>query len=611
MPALSHRRAAAVAAAVAVLVYLPALANGYAGDDLIVVRDNPAAHAVDAALSAWFEPYWHGEWQWAGLYRPLTILSYAIDWSIAGGAAWWLHLVNVLWHATVTALVVAVLSPWLPPLGTLVAGTMFGLHALHVEAVANVVGRAELLVAVGLLGALLAARRYRRAESGAARRLWLIAVLLLVLAALFAKEHGVIAIALLGVDHLLDRRRAPDRMIGLYVGVSAVTLGWLYLWRQVAGAFVAGGAHAALYGLGAGGRVATMAPLYLDVVRLLVWPMRLLSDYAPLTVPVRTEIGWVALVGLTVALAVLALGVLAVRRSPAIALGILVGGLSYAPTSNLIFVSGVMLAERNLYLAVLAPGAVAGWLVSRQWHRPERRAVVAVLVALMAAYAFRTIDRIPAWEDSLTLILEERVAQPENYHNYVLLSEFLASRGDTAGAIAERLVAADLYPEQPMPRVEAAQLAIVTNRPLLGLRQAEIAMGLELEDPRIDEVLMRALLANGMVDSAVAAGLVGASRFPGSTDVLQAYAAALADAAAMDRLSLVGVRLDWHTRRFVAVQASLDSLAAAGLGAGALAAPCEDVVGIRTPVEALRPDLWDVLMRASGCDSVDALKVSQ
>jgi hypothetical protein len=611
MSRLTHRRAAALAAAAAVLLYLPALANGFAGDDLIVVRDNPAAHSVAAALAAWFEPYWHGEWQWAGLYRPLTILSYAIDWSIAGGAPWWLHLMNVVLHAAATTLVVAVLAPWLPPLGTLVAGMMFGLHPVHVEAVANIVGRAELLVAVALLGALLAARYHRRAESTAARWRWLCAVLLLVLAALFSKEHGVIAIALIAVDHVLDGRRAPNRMVTLYLGVSAVTVGWLYLWQHVAGAFVAGGSHAALYGLGEGARAGTMAPLYLDVVRLLVWPMRLLSDYAPLTVPVRMEIGWVALFGLTMVLAILALGVLAVRRSPAIAFGILVAVLSYAPTSNLIFVSGVMLAERNLYLAVLAPGAVAGWLVSRQWHRPERRAVVAALVALMAAYTLRTIDRIPAWKDSLTLVLEELVAQPGNYHTRVLLSDFLADRGDTAGAIAERLVAADLYPEQPMPRVEAAQLAIESDRPLLGLQQAEIAMGLDVDDPRIDEVYIRALLANGMTDAAVTAGLAGAGRFPGSTDVLQAYAAALADEAAMDRLTLVGVRLDWHTRRFVAVQAILDSIAEAGLQAGALAAPCEDVVGVRTPVEALRPDLWEVLTRASGCGSRDVLKVSQ
>jgi hypothetical protein len=426
-----------------------------------------------------------------------------------------------------------------------------------------------------------------------------------VLAALFSKEHGVIAIVLIAIDHRLDRERAPDRMVTLYLGVSAVALGWLYLWRHVAGAFVAAGAHAGLAGLSWSERLSTMAPVYLDVLRLLVWPMRLLSDYAPQTVPVRTELGWVALLGLAAVGAVLALGVLAVRQSPAIALGILVAVISYAPTSNLILVSGVMLAERNLYLAVLAPGAVAGWLLVTRRGRPDWRAAVAVTVVLLAGFAYRSIERIPVWEDSLTLVLEERVAQPENYHNRVLLSEFLASRGDTAGAIAERLVAADLYPEQPMPRVEVARLALGMGRPLLGLQQARIAMGLDLEDPRMDEVYIRALLANAMTDSAVAAGLEGAMRFPGSSDVLRAYEAALVQEAAMDRLALIGVRLDWLARRFVSVQATLDSLAAAGLRAGALAAPCEDVAGVRTPVEALRPDLWDALTRASGCSSLD------
>lgn len=609
MPGLTHRRAGWIAAAVAALVYALALTNGYAGDDLVAVRDNPAAHSAGAALSAWFEPYWPGEWQWAGLYRPLTILTYGIDWSISGGAAWWLHLVNVVLHAAVTGLVVAVLTPWLAPVGALVAGVLFALHPVHVEAVANVVGRAELLVALALLGALLAARRYRRADSTARRRLWLTAVLVLVVAALFSKEHGVIAIALLAVDHLLDRRGAADRMVVLYAGVSGVTLGWLYLWRHVAGTFVAAGAHAALSGLTWLERLATMGPLYLDVVRLLVWPMRLLSDYAPQTVPVRTAFGWIAILGLAVAVAVLALGVLTVRRMPAIAFGILIAALSYAPTSNIVFISGVMLAERNLYLAVLAPAAVAGWLAATAGNRREWRAALVGLVGILAAYAYRTVDRIPVWQDSLTLVLEERVAQPENYHNHVLMSEFFASRGDTARALAERLVAAELFPEQPLPRVEAARLALATGRSRLGLEQAAIATRLDIHDPRIDEVLVRALLANGMVDSAVAVGARAASRLPGSPEVLRSYGMALTAAGAADRLALLQVRLEWLERRFVSAQESLDSLANADMRLTGFAATCSDVAGVRTPIEALRPDLWAPLAEVTRCTSADVLEM--
>ncbi len=609
MPRLTRSRAAWIAGAAAVAVFLPALWNGFAGDDLVAVRDNPAAHSVGAALRAWFEPYWPGEWRWAGLYRPVTILSYGLDWSLAGGATWWLHLVNVLLHAVVTAMVVGVLAAWLPPVATLVGGLLFAVHPVHVEAVANIVGRAELLVAIGLLGAVLAARRYRRAASSKARSAWLAVVLLAVLGSMFAKEHGVIALGVLALDHVFDRERGSGSTTGLYVAVLAVTLGWLHLWRQIAGGYVAVGAHAAFFELTWAQRLATMSPLYLDVLRLLVWPFRLLSDYAPQTVPVRTALGWVSALGLIAASAAALLGVLARRRAPAVAFGMLLAVLSYLPTSNLVFVSGVMLAERNLYLAVLAPAALAGWVIV--WlNGKERRAVGIGLAALLTAFAVRTVDRTPIWSDPLTLVLEEQVAHPDNFHNRILLGEFLWGRGDRAWALGELLVAGDLFTREPWPQVLASRRALEMGRPLLALRQAESAYLRHQDDPRVPEALVRALLANGLTDSAVAVGSAAASRLRSSAEMLRAYGDALREAGAEDRIALVSVRLDWLAGRLVDVQRRLDSLADVQVPGSGPVVTCEDLDGVRAIVAALRPDLWGPLRGESDCAEQNVTRVS-
>jgi hypothetical protein len=425
-------------------------------------------------------------------------------------------------------------------------------------------------------------------------------VLLAVLGGQFAKEHGVIAVGVLALDHALDRDRGAGRMTGLYVAVLAITMGWLYLWRQIAGGFVDVGAHAAFFELTWVQRLATMSPLYLEVLRLLVWPFRLLSDYAPQTVPVRTALGWLSVLGLVAVAAAVALGVLAIRRAPAIAFGILLALLSYLPTANLVFVSGVMLAERNLYLAVLAPAAVVGWGILRLEGR-ELRAVGIGLAALLAAFAVRTVDRIPVWNDSLTLVLQEQVAQPDNFHNRLLLSEFLWARGDSAWALGELLVAAELFQREPWPRVLASQRAVAMGRPRLALEQAEIAYGRHQEDPRIPEVLVRALLANDMTDSAVAVAATGAFRLRSSLDILRAYHDALREAGAEDRLALVSVRLDWLTGRLADAQRRLDSLAGAEFPDTGLAVTCEDLDGVRAVVDALRPDIWDALSRETGC----------
>ena len=143
---------------VAVVLYLPTARYGFVQDDRAIIASNPAAHSIGAALVAFDDPYWPRE-TGAGLYRPMTILSYAIDWTVSGGRPGWMHVMNALWHGLASVLLVMLLARWLPPLGAAAAGLVFAWHPVHVEAVASLVGRAELLAAVGILGSVLAARR--------------------------------------------------------------------------------------------------------------------------------------------------------------------------------------------------------------------------------------------------------------------------------------------------------------------------------------------------------------------------------------------------------------------------------------------------------------------
>ncbi|MEE8116251.1 MAG: hypothetical protein V3T28_04000, partial [Gemmatimonadales bacterium] len=362
MSSLSVRRAALIVGGVACLVFVNATLNEWAVDDTPLIRNNPAAQSVGDALRAAFSPYWPATptESSAGLYRPAVVVSYAVDWIVSGGRAGWFHLTNILLHGVASALVVLVAAMWLPPLGALVAGLAFAIHPVHVEAVANVVGRAEIMAGLGLLAAVLAARKYRRAAAPSHARLWLVATLGAVLFALLSKENAVVGIVFLALDHVLDSEQPRRPMGELYVTVAILTLGWFFVWRGVAGSYVTATTAANFRGLTAMGRLSTMLPVQLDVIRLLSWPLQLSHDYNPLVVPQRTEFGGLAFLGVLSAGACLALGVACFKRAPAIAFGILAGAASYAPTSNLIFGSGIALAERSLYLAALGPALAIG-----------------------------------------------------------------------------------------------------------------------------------------------------------------------------------------------------------------------------------------------------------
>src|SRR5258705_2589779 len=266
---------------------------------------------------------------------------------------------NALWHGLATVLLVILLARWLPTRGAAAAGLVFAWHPVHVEAVASLVGRAELLTAVGVLGAVLAARRGR----------WALAVLCAAFA-MFSKEHGVIVGVVILLDKWLDqtpplsqRERGTggeDYPSGCWISLGVVTIGFLAACFPV-GWSGENDAPAVFYDRGTWGRLAIALPAALRAALVLIWPASLSVDYNPQVLPARDGISIPAVLGLGVVVGIPALALWCRRRASAISFGAGIAALSCLPTANLFFPAGVVLAERNLYLAV-APPAVSGRL---------------------------------------------------------------------------------------------------------------------------------------------------------------------------------------------------------------------------------------------------------
>ncbi len=547
MPRLSTARAALIAAGVAALVYANAYRNDWALDDMGAVRNNPAAHSIEAAWEARFSTYWHAIGQdTAGLYRPAVVMSYALDWTIAGDRPWWFHIINVLLHALVTGLVVVVAAAWLPPVGGLVAGLVFAVHPLHVEAVANVVGRAEILAAAGLLLAVLAFRRYRESDSERGRVGWFAATLAAVLLALLSKEHGAVAVAILALDAFLARERArrprPRPVGGLLIAVLALTMAWFVVWHAVAAQYVGSSAATSLRYLSLGERLATMLPVYLEVMRLLTWPLQLAHDYNPQLIPQRTEFGAIAALGLATVSAVLALAALCLRRAPAVSFGVLLGLLTYAPTANVLFASGTLLGERTLYLAAGAPALAAGWLVV---HYERRRIALIVVSAFLLVYSVRTFTRTPFWLTSSNVTLEGWLQYPENFRTHLELGRLYLFAGDSTRALSEFLVGGALFDRNPFVVELSAPIALALGRERMALVETERAWALRPGHPEITSLHVAALGANGLHDSARAVAREGIEAAPHHRTPAFIYRQLLGAEAPAWQITLAEARLDW------------------------------------------------------------------
>ena len=422
--------------AAAALLYLPTARYGFVQDDRAIIAANPAAHSIAAALGAFDAPYWPPPSE-GGLYRPLTILSYAIDWTLSGGRPGWFHIVNALWHGLVAVLVVLVVARWLPRMAAVAAGLVFALHPVHVEGVANVVSRAELLATVGILSAVLGARRGRWAAAVACAAL-----------AMLSKERGVAAGVLILLDDWLQGPTGRRYPVRLYVALAIVTGVFLAAWAHVGSQATADVAPPFL-GTGMRERLAMALPATLRATGLLFWPANLSADYNPQVIPVRAGFSLPALAGGLLVVGIPALGVWCRRRAPALAFGALAAAIAYVPTSNLLFASGIVLAERDLYLLVLLPAAMVGHGVTWARARLSLWLVGPVVAGLALGLALRSFARVPVWRDNRSYLLTLLRDHPESYRAHQSAAAVLAGVGDTAGARQEYARASELFARDP------------------------------------------------------------------------------------------------------------------------------------------------------------------
>lgn len=207
---------------VVVIVYSNTLWNAFTMDDTLYIHGNsqvtsPTARGLFAANKI------------SNVFRPLTFASYALNWSLSHDHPWSFHLFNLLLHAGVTCLLFLLLQHLLATLnhGVVVAfaaALLFAVHPIHTEAVASVVGRAELLAAGFLIAAWIFHLQDRE----------VLALLCFVLA-LLSKESAVVFLPLvLSGDYAIGRFKPYFR----YVGICAVTFLYLgVLWKIQGGRF--------------------------------------------------------------------------------------------------------------------------------------------------------------------------------------------------------------------------------------------------------------------------------------------------------------------------------------------------------------------------------------
>jgi len=440
--------------AAALVAFGASLGSGFHFDDYAIFQD-PALTSPGG---------WLGIWSLRQT-RPLTYLTFWLNFQVGGQDPLGYHLLNLGLHLGAVLLLYECLRRLMPDAAALVAAAVFAVHPIQAEAVNYVWARSIVLAALLCFASLLAWTEGRTWVAVA----WFAAALL-------AKEECATFPLVLLMLPPLDRKRlaAIAAMMGLSVAAAA---------RVIYATAVTPGAPAGLQaGITPWHYFLAQGPVILRYLRLLIVPYGFTIDP-----DIRVPAVWL---GLLASLAVGAIAAIAWRYARTERAWLLAGLILLIPSSS-IFPAADLAADRRMYLPLLGFAAAAGLLLDRVKPR-------ALAPAAIVALAVVSIVRTQVWMTDESLWREAVDRAPDKVRPKIQLARALPA----AKALELLSQARDLAPHDPAVAAELGKTLLAEGQPAAALPEFGRALALDPRDARNFNNRGVALAALGQTEAA-------------------------------------------------------------------------------------------------------------
>ena len=454
-PAQEYLLAGAIAG-FTLLLYLHSLKSGFVDwDDTGYLRDNPAVQHLDwEHLKTIFTSFYSGN------YHPLTTLTYAFEYAVSGFNSatlyhfnnLWLHLVNVwlvYWFIRLISrnvTVAAIVAFW------------FGIHPMHVESVAWISERKDLLYGGFFLASLVSYCYYLREQgfpgeqvrgtAGGKRKFYLFSLFFFLLSLLSKSAAVVLPLVLLLVDFLMKRKftlkqlseKIPFFALAMLFGILAILSQGSAIHRGMD------------LDLSPVNRFFTVNYAIMRYVAFLFFPAGL-SAYHPYPVIGQGGEGVIIYLSVLFNLAIIAAAVWSLKYSGKWFFGFLFFLVNIVLVLQILPVGGAFMAERYTYISYIGLFYIVACLLTGATEKskqssPRRMIPWALFILFSIFFSVTAYQRIGTWADSLALFDDVVKKYPDNHLAYYLRA---SARKDTdlAGAIADYNKSVALKPENP------------------------------------------------------------------------------------------------------------------------------------------------------------------
>lgn len=435
-------------------------------DDEFYVSGNPTVlggmswSALTWAFTA-HVPYWH----------PLTWLSHLLDVEWFGPDPGAHHLVNVALHLLNTVLVFRLLEratsrAW-PALGV---AALFAVHPLHVESVAWIAERKDLLSTSFVLMAMLLYVWHTRSP-----RWWVYGAMCAAFACSLMSKPTFVTLPFWLLLFDVWPLKRPGRLrewlpekLPLVAMSAAVALATMIAQWNV-------GTMADTDRLPGSARFINAIASYAAYLRKTLWPADLAAFYPypttamhPLAVTLELGAG-IAISGAAIRLR---------RRYPYLLFGWCSYLLTLVPVIGFIQVGNQAMADRFTYVPLIGVFVAAIWAIAEGVaHRPRWVAAAAVSVAavvVMSAWTARA--QVMTWADSQAMWAQVVKVNPNSFYAHSALGAALERKGELKAAMREQQEALRLRPDDPDTRNEVGLLLAKGGEPQSAIGYFEAAL---------------------------------------------------------------------------------------------------------------------------------------
>ncbi len=356
-------------------------------------------------------------------YRPLSIATFAAEVGIFGkGNKAAGHFINILLYVLTAILMFRVLLFMFPnrnkkedeskisPFFTVpfIATALFIAHPLHVEVVANIKGRDEILSLLGELGTLYFTFRYLNDKTPK----YLIASFAAFLVGIFSKESAITFLAVVPLTaHFFTNATYGEKIkvtlpiiIGtlFYLMMRVNAIGYLLDDKEVTDLM-----NNPFYGMSLGDRLATIFYTLLLYLKLHIFPHPLTHDYYPFHIPQMTWTDWQSLLSLALHIGLVAVILRGWKKRTVWAYAAAFYIITLSIVSNLVVSVGTFMNERFVYHASLGFCIAEAYLlmVVLGKNKENNKNVLGLGIAalLVVGFSMKTLIRVPDWYSGATL----------------------------------------------------------------------------------------------------------------------------------------------------------------------------------------------------------------